>query len=85
MNAAALTDRLEAFGAALPGVLAAVPREDARWKPPSGAWSILEIINHLADEETRDFRARVSLTLGDPTAPWPSSAGPGKRATTSAS
>ncbi len=71
MNAAALIDRLEAFGSALPRVVAAVHPADARWKPPSGAWSILEIVRHLGDEEVEDFRTRLRLTLEDPTQAWP--------------
>lgn len=45
--------------------------EDARWKPADGAWSILEVIAHLADEEADDFRTRVRMTLADPGQPWP--------------
>ncbi len=71
MRAERLIDRLDRFGAILPAVVADVPDEDARWKPPDGAWSILEIVMHLADEETEDFRRRVELTLRDPAAPWP--------------
>ena len=32
---------------------------DARWRPEEGGWSVLEIVNHLADEETQDFRQRL--------------------------
>lgn len=71
MNAIALIDRLEAFGGVLPGVVACVTPEDARWKPPSGAWSILEVVCHLVDEELRDFRLRVFQTLREPSKPWP--------------
>jgi hypothetical protein len=70
MDPVALIGRLERFGEALPVVVAGVPREDAAWKPPSGAWSILEIVCHLVDEEVRDFRARVRMTLEDPAAEW---------------
>ncbi|MEZ4640023.1 MAG: DinB family protein [Caldilineaceae bacterium] len=31
--------------------------QDARWKPDAESWSILEVINHLADEEEADFIA----------------------------
>src|SRR5262245_60410456 len=63
--------RLEHFGAAFPALLEGVTIDDARWKPPSGAWSILEIVAHLGDEEVEDFRARLTLVLKDPTEPWP--------------
>jgi len=71
MHAPALIARLEAFPAALTAAVACVSADDARWKPVGGAWSILEVVCHLADEEVLDFRTRVLLTLRDPTAPWP--------------
>lgn len=41
------------------------------WRPVPGAWSILEIVNHMADEEVEDFRIRLRLTLTDPVVSWP--------------
>lgn len=35
-----------------------------------GGWSILEVVNHLADEEVEDFRARLRSTLEDPAREW---------------
>jgi hypothetical protein len=43
----------------------------ARWKPGAEEWSILEVINHLADEEVEDFRAHLALILHRPDEPWP--------------
>lgn len=43
----------------------------ARWKPAADRWSILEVINHLADEEREDFRTRLDLILHHPDSPWP--------------
>lgn len=48
-----------------------VTEEQARWKPSPGKWSLLEVVNHLADEEREDFRARIDLTLHHPEEPWP--------------
>ena len=45
--------------------------EQARWKPGKGRWSMLEVINHLYDEEREDFRKRLGLVLDRPDAPWP--------------
>ena len=42
----------------------------ACWKPAPTQWSILEVINHLADEERADFRPRVDLLLHHPGQPW---------------
>lgn len=49
----------------------AVPETQAIWKPSSKEWSILEVINHLADEEREDFRQRFDLMLHQPTTDWP--------------
>jgi len=61
--------------------LAATPRysrvdkeinaELAVWKPAPGKWSILEVVNHLYDEEREDFRQRLELVLKDPALAWP--------------
>ena len=51
--------------------LSGVSDEDARWRPPSGGWTLLEIVNHLAAEESKDFRTRLASTLDDPERPWP--------------
>ena len=45
--------------------------EQARWKPDPDSWSILEVINHLLDEEIRDFRVRLEITLFTPIENWP--------------
>lgn len=71
MNVAALIDRLERFPPVLTALVGMVTPEQARLKPASGAWSILEIVCHLGDEETDDFRARLRMTLEDPTIVWP--------------
>jgi hypothetical protein len=41
-----------------------------RWKPTPDEWSIVEVINHLYDEEREDFRLRLDLTLHQPGQPW---------------
>ncbi|UCD75062.1 MAG: DinB family protein [Phycisphaerales bacterium] len=71
MNANSLIDSLECFPDVVGALVKPLPDSDARWKPPDGAWSILEIIAHLADEEVEDFRRRVEMTLNNPHQPWP--------------
>lgn len=48
-----------------------VSDHQARWKPDPASWSILEVINHLYDEEKEDFRVRLDITLHRPDQPWP--------------
>lgn len=68
----ALIGRLARFGHTLPAVVRCFSDEDALWRPDEASWSALEIVCHMADEETEDFRTRVFMTLEDPTQDWPS-------------
>jgi hypothetical protein len=70
MDAEALVRRLEAFHRALAGVVAGLTDAELRWKPPDGAWSVLEVLCHLGDEEVADFRPRTLGTLRNPAAEW---------------
>jgi len=71
MNTAAVIAGMERFPVGLAALIGRRSGDDVRWRPASGAWSILEIVNHLADEEVEDFRRRLELTLADPTQAWP--------------
>jgi hypothetical protein len=66
-----LVRSLEQFPTTLRAVVSGLTDEEARRKPASGAWSILEIVTHLADEEVEDFRRRVEMTLREPDETWP--------------
>jgi hypothetical protein len=48
-----------------------ISEEQARWKPDQDTWSILEVVNHLLDEEREDFRVRLDYTLHRPGERWP--------------
>ena len=48
-----------------------VNSEQARWKPAPDSWSVLEVINHLYDEEREDFRVRLDIILHKPDKSWP--------------
>jgi hypothetical protein len=48
-----------------------VGQEQARWKPDAQSWSVLEVVNHLYDEEREDFRTRIEYTLYRPGEDWP--------------
>ena len=54
-----------------------VTSEQARWKPAPDEWSILEVINHLYDEEQEDFRLRLDFLLHHPGQAWPGIDPPG--------
>jgi len=46
------------------------PAEQATWKPNATSWSILEVVNHLLDEEREDFRRRIDVLLHRPGEGW---------------
>ena len=71
MNSQKMLDSLGRFGQMLPEIVRDVATDDSRWKPSDGAWSILEVVCHLADEEEFDFPERIKLTLADPNRSWP--------------
>jgi hypothetical protein len=56
---------------AIQALVQGISDELARWKPGPGDWSILEVINHLHDEEIEDFRAHLDLILNRGDEPWP--------------
>jgi hypothetical protein len=45
--------------------------QQARWRPDPDSWSILEVICHLLDEERKDFRVRLDITLNKLGEAWP--------------
>jgi len=48
-----------------------ISEDQGRWKPDTDSWSILEVINHLYDEEREDFRVRLDYILNHPDKPFP--------------
>ena len=47
-------------------LVAGIAPDQARWKPDPESWSIVEVINHLYDEERYDFRVRLEIILFHP-------------------
>jgi hypothetical protein len=66
-----LTTQMNIHAGAIHSLTLGISDQQARWKPDLEAWSILEVINHLFDEEREDFRLRVDLILHHPGRPWP--------------
>jgi hypothetical protein len=55
--------QLEQQAQSIRSLVAGVSAEQARWKPTPDSWSILEVVNHLYDEEREDFRTRLKHIL----------------------
>lgn len=64
-------ERMAANKHVFEGLTEGLTTEQASWKPASDKWSILEVVNHLYDEEREDFRQRLQLVLEDAALPWP--------------
>jgi hypothetical protein len=71
MDASTILRRLETLPDALDALTATLTDDEWRWRPAGGGWSILEVVHHLLDEESLDFRARLRSTLEDPAREWP--------------
>ncbi|MCW5879006.1 MAG: DinB family protein [Anaerolineales bacterium] len=71
MNLETYIIRLTHNAAAIANLVQGVPAEQERWRPSASDWSILEVVNHLYDEEREDFRQRLDLLLHQPQADWP--------------
>jgi len=66
-----IIEKLESNASTFKSLLENISTEQAIWKPSPEKWSLLEIVNHLYDEEREDFRKRVANVLEDPQKPWP--------------
>ncbi|MGW8250604.1 MAG: DinB family protein [Anaerolineales bacterium] len=64
--------QMEQHASAIRSLAEGISDEQARWKPDPESWSLLEVINHLYDEERQDFRVRLNYILYRPGEPWPS-------------
>jgi hypothetical protein len=51
-------------------LLQGISPEEARIRPDAEAWSILEVVCHLYDEEREDFREHLDCALNRPEAEW---------------
>jgi hypothetical protein len=66
MDHIAIAGQLARNAETIRSIVSGLSDEQARWKPTPKDWSILEVINHLYDEEREDFRTRVDYTLHRP-------------------
>ena len=71
MNPDALIQQMSLNARRIHSLVSGVSAAQAAWKPNPDSWSILEVINHLSDEERLDFRVRLNLILHNPERDWP--------------
>ena len=71
MNLEYFIERLETNRGVFESLVKNIGDEQAKWRPSPEKWSILEVVNHLYDEEREDFRQRLELVLKDTSQPFP--------------
>ena len=71
MDLELLIGQMNNHAGAIHSLTLGISNQQACWKPAPEAWSILEVINHLYDEEREDFRVRVEYILYHPDQSWP--------------
>jgi uncharacterized damage-inducible protein DinB len=59
-------EKLDGNASTFKSLLENISEEQARWKPSSEKWSLLEVTNHIYDEEREDFRQRIKNVLENP-------------------
>lgn len=71
MNFETCQDQLRLNGELIREIVAGIPADQAQKKPSPKDWSVLEVVNHLYDEEREDFRQRLDYLLHRPGEAWP--------------
>jgi hypothetical protein len=71
MNADILMQQLAKQAKAIRALVQPISDEQACWKPSPEDWSVLEVVNHLFDEEVEDFQAHLDFILYHADRPWP--------------
>lgn len=71
MNFAFFARHLASNALRIEALVTGVSGQEAYWRPDSESWSIVEVVNHLYDEEREDFRVRLNIILHSPEKPWP--------------
>jgi len=61
-----LRDAKSAVSASIVGL----SQEASEWRPGQDSWSVLEVVNHLWDEEILDFRPRLKSIIEGDNADW---------------
>ena len=71
MNIEILSAQFQANAKRIQALVEQVGEAQARWKPDPETWSLLEVLNHLYEEEMLDFRTRLEILLSASGAEWP--------------
>lgn len=70
MNTAYLIQQFKENPQRIAALVRGLSNEEARLRPDPDAWSVLEVINHLYDEEIHDFRSHLAFILDQENKEW---------------
>jgi len=71
LNLRHLLTQMEHTAAAIRHLVEGLSADQTSCRPTPEAWSLAEVVHHLAYEEVHDFRDRLDLVLHRPDEPWP--------------
>lgn len=71
MDIAHVTIHMAQHAVAIRSMAQGITDPQARTRPDPASWSMLEVVNHLWDEEREEFRIHLDYTLHRPGEPWP--------------
>ena len=71
MDPIRLITELASGGQIIRSLVEGITQSEAQARPAADAWSVLEVMCHLYDEEREDFRQRLDYTLHKPGETWP--------------
>jgi hypothetical protein len=66
-----ITNHMAQHGVAIRSLAQGITDAQARTRPDPASWSMLEVVNHLWDEELEDFKIHLDYTLHRPGERWP--------------
>ena len=66
------SNQLKNNAQAIANLVKGISNDEARWRAETDKWTILEVINHLFEEEQKDFPLRLKYMLYYPEKTWPS-------------
>jgi hypothetical protein len=75
IDIADITRQLTVNGQAMRALLHSVSDEQAQWQPDPDSWRLMQVMDHIYNEERLDFKAHIKEILNDPPLPWGGLAG----------
>lgn len=66
------SEQLRNNSSTIAGLVSNMNNDEAKWRSEPNKWTIVEVVNHLHEEEQKDFPLRLKYMLYYPEKTWPS-------------